>query len=70
MTAAIDPDVQGTCEFVKGEHPNPFTRICKAPAVLRYHAMGGGYMRLCAEHGEKHRSYCERWDGTAWREIE
>ncbi len=66
MANALDGNHQGTCELVKGEHPDPFKRICNRPAVLRYAAMGGGYMHLCAEHGEKHRSYCERWDGTEW----
>jgi hypothetical protein len=33
---------------------------------LRYPARGGGYMRLCDEHGEKHRRYCGTWDGERW----
>lgn len=42
-----------TCEtWVNGRQE------CGRPAVMAYPAMGGGYMALCAEHGEKHASYC------------
>lgn len=43
---------QGSCEVLSG---------CDEPAVLRYPAMGGGHMRLCAAHGAPHVKYCERW---------
>jgi hypothetical protein len=52
---------QGLCDIISGELPHPMQRICQKPAVLRYPAMGGGYMRLCADHGAKHAAYCERW---------
>ena len=54
------------CDLRKGDQPDPMTRICDRPAVLRYRAMGGGYMFLCEGHGDKHRGYCERWDGVKW----
>lgn len=57
---------QGVCEVVAAELPDPLRRICDKPAVLRYAAMGGGYMRLCAEHGDKHKRYCEAWVGDHW----
>lgn len=47
-----------TCEVLSG---------CQKPAVLRYPAMGGGYMHLCAAHGEKHASYCERLTPDGWQ---
>jgi hypothetical protein len=53
---------QGVCEVFAAEGPDPLRRICDRPAVLRYPAMGGGWMRLCAEHGAKHQRYCETWD--------
>ncbi len=61
-----DTAYQGECQIVRGEGPNPLERACHQPAVLRYPAMGGGYMRLCAEHGEKHRRYCGEWEGDHW----
>lgn len=39
---------------------------CQQPAVLRYPALGGGYMHLCEEHGAPHARYCERWSGARW----
>ncbi len=57
---------QGMCDVVRGEHPHPLERLCDRPAVLRYPALGGGYMRLCAQHGEKHRAYCAEWLGVEW----
>lgn len=61
---------QGKCEVVSGEHPNPLQRVCTRPAVLRYPAMGGGWMHLCAEHGAQHARivdrFGERWDGQRW----
>jgi len=60
-------DEQGECEVMHGEYPDPMKRICSKPAVLRYPAMGGGHMRLCAEHGAKHESYCERWTTVGWQ---
>ncbi len=56
---------QGFCDIRRGEHPNPLHRICDKPAMLRYPAIGG-YMLLCAEHGQKHISYCEIWNGKEW----
>ena len=52
-----DEKQQGICEL----KPK-----CSKPAVLRYPAMGGGYMRLCAEHGAPHAKYCERWTSEGW----
>ena len=57
---------QGVCEVFAGEGVDPLRRTCELPAVLRYPAMGGGFMRLCAEHGEKHRAYCDEWIGNEW----
>lgn len=63
---------QGTCEVlvrpkqVKGAKKAPTLRRCEGPAVLRYATMGGGHMRMCRTHGEKHRASCEKWSGTAW----
>lgn len=65
-----DITTQGECQVIRGEHPNPLERICHKPAVLRYPAMGGGYMRLCAEHGEKHKRYCGVWTGSEWTQSE
>lgn len=59
-------DVQGVCDQRKGAHPDPLMRICDKPAMFRYRT-AGGYMLLCAEHGEKQRSICETWNGTTWR---
>lgn len=58
------------CDQRRGEGLNPMQNICSREAVFRYPAMGGGYMLLCAVHGEKHRSICERWDGRQWRSDE
>lgn len=61
-----DRDRQGVCEqLVQREHP----RDCGQPAVWRYPASGGGFMRLCASHGETHRRYCERWTTEGWRPL-
>lgn len=60
-------DEQGTCEVFIGERGAPGEPQCGAPATLRYPAMGGGYMRLCAEHGAKHANYSEWWGGQVWR---
>lgn len=57
---------QGTCEVIRGGHSNPLQRVCDRPAELRYPAMGGGYMRLCTEHGAPHWPYCERWIEGRW----
>lgn len=57
---------QGTCEAIRGEGPHPLERICDQPAALRYPAMGGGYARLCAKHGEPHRAHCGEWNGVEW----
>lgn len=66
MSLPLETTYQGVCELVKGEHPNPLDRVCNRAAMLRYPAMNGGYMHLCELHGQKHASYCERWDGTKW----
>lgn len=57
---------QGVCDIRKGTHPEPLKRVCFNAATLRYPAMWGGYMLLCNVHGEKHRAYCEAWDGEKW----
>ena len=59
---AVKDAAQGRCELVI----RPPHYACNRLAVLRYPAMGGGYMRLCAEHGEKHAHYCEEWMGAGW----
>jgi hypothetical protein len=66
MTESRETTMRGVCEIVSGAHPDPLRRTCQSPADLRYPAMGGGYMRLCAEHGERHKRYCERWNGETW----
>lgn len=62
---------QGECEVVRGEHPDPLTRVCFEPATMRYPAMRGGYMHLCDRHGAKHArlvdEFGERWINGAWR---
>lgn len=63
---------QGECEIVRGEGPRWDERICFRPATMRYPAMGGGFMHLCAEHGEQHArivdKFGERWNAEreAW----
>lgn len=61
---------QGVCEIVRGEGPQWFERICEKAATMRYPAMGGGWMHLCAEHGKKHArlvdEFGERWNGSKW----
>lgn len=52
---------QGTCEHLAA------SGFCGRRAVLRYPAMGGGFMRCCVEHGDKHLAYCEIWDGEVWQ---
>jgi len=54
---------QGKCEKLTDGRPN---HDCGLPAVWRYPSMGGGHMRLCAEHGEPHKRYSEQWTGSAW----
>jgi hypothetical protein len=66
--ATKDANTRGVCEVIRGEGPNPLDRICEEPAALRYPAMGGGFMRLCARHGAKHRGYSDVWDGSSWQE--
>lgn len=56
-------ELQGTCEQLTHGVDRA---TCGKDAVLRYEAMGGWHMRLCAEHGAKHADYCERWDGSMW----
>ena len=63
--SATDLDRGAQCDVRKGEHPDPMKRICNRPAVLRYRT-GVGYMLMCEEHGAKHASICERWDGKTW----
>jgi hypothetical protein len=56
----------GRCEFYTTGHAIPSSPQCGQSAMLRYPAMGGGYMRLCAKHGVGHEWYCERWTGAEW----
>jgi hypothetical protein len=65
-TATKDETYQGRCEAIVSTLQ---MRACGRHAVLRYPAMGGGYMRLCAEHGMKHRPICERWNGQTWEPL-
>lgn len=58
-------DEQGRCD-VREDERDPRKQTCRKPATMRYHAMGGGCMRLCDAHGEKHAAYCERWNGVEW----
>jgi hypothetical protein len=52
---------QGRCEVLDDRRNSG---LCGEPAKYRYPAMGGGFMRMCATHGEKHARVCETW--TNW----
>lgn len=47
--------VSPTCEVITNFATD---ERCGVTSVMAYPAMGGGYMSLCAEHGEKHKAYC------------
>lgn len=64
QSAAPQDQKQGRCEML-GATPT-VDDMCGQPAVYRYPALGGGYMRLCEPHAHRHIRYCERWSGTAW----
>lgn len=68
----VDRD-RGTCEHMMYGNPgdvdpDPPT-MCGGPARFRYPAMGGGYMRLCTAHGEKHENDhgLEVWTAGGWK---
>ena len=66
LDRALDRVQQGRCDLRAGVMPDPLRHVCDKPATLRYTAMGGGYMLLCTEHGERHRAYCQKWNGERW----
>lgn len=57
---------RGTCEVIDEWLASGGTLKCGYHAVYRYPAQGGGYMRLCDEHGAKHAKYSERWTPDGW----
>lgn len=58
---------QGVCEY------GGVTRAeqCGEPAIYRYPAMGGGFMRLCEHHGRRFLPHgiTEQWDGMMWDSV-
>lgn len=63
-------DPQGCCEVIVTERAHPGGQFCGRPAMMRYPAMGGGWMHLCDEHGAKHAAiidlFGQRWTGAEW----
>lgn len=59
------------CEVIVSERAHPGDPQCGQPAMMRYPAMGGGYMHLCDVHGAKHArivdQFGERWNGREWQ---
>lgn len=74
MTTEATGGPQEICEIVRGEGRHWYERVCRQPATMRYPAMSGGFMHLCAEHGEKHGRevdrFGERWIDGEWRRLE
>jgi hypothetical protein len=61
----MDDNTQGTCETYLGT-VGAGQPQCGKPAMLRYPAHGGGYMRMCEAHGRMYAASCERWNGETW----
>lgn len=51
-TAWKTAPISSTCEVMTS--PDYLREPCGKPTACAYPAMGGGWMALCAQHGEKH----------------